>query len=53
MSKEIEDLVIEFGEESRLLIEESLKLLKDKEPLWDLKKPINKRTFIKSLIPKK
>ena len=49
MDQEIEDLVIEFGEEKRQLIEDSLKWLKNKEPSWELKKPINKRDFIKSL----
>ena len=45
-----EKLIAEFGEQYRKLIANLAPTLDEKEPTWKLRKPINRRNYIKGLI---
>jgi len=45
-----EQLVEQFGEEYRRLIEDVLPWLDIQEPIWDLDEPINREDFIADLV---
>jgi hypothetical protein len=46
----IEELVKEFGEPRRKLIEDALQFLDENEGRWGLSTPIEKRVYIRRLI---
>ena len=49
---EIDDFVLKFGEKWRTLIADSLRLLEEKEPGWDLPTRMDKAEFLRDLISK-
>jgi hypothetical protein len=48
----VEELVDIYGEEYRLLIEDSLCWLDEREKVWNLLEPIDRRSFIADLVSK-
>jgi hypothetical protein len=48
-NEEIEALVSEYGEALRRLIVDALRFLDDREPVWGLKEPIDRKAYIADL----
>jgi hypothetical protein len=50
---EIEEMIKEFGEQNRVLVTDALTWLNEREPAWELPRPLNhaeRREYIKELI---
>jgi len=46
----IEELVEEYGEQYRLLLEDAWFWVKTREPVWDLPSPLNHEEFLRDVV---